>query len=253
MPPLLVAWVIDSVRGEAPSWIKTLIPSQDPWNMAVFLACLAILIFGLESFFQWLYQKGFKTLAQHVQHSLRIDTYDHLQRRELAFFEEHRLGNTLSILNDDVNQMERFMNTGFNEILQLGVVFIFSGVVLFSTSWQLALFSLTPIPVIILGSLWYQKKIAPKYLTVRNTVGELSNRLENNIAGISVIKSFTAEHFEKDRVASASDDYKQANIAAIKWNALCPLYTHSDCRWFCRRFINGELLDFEWIHLFNRW
>ncbi len=54
-------------------------------------------------------------MTKHVQHSLRINTYDHLHRRALAFFEEYRLRNTLSILNNDVNQMKGFMNTEFNK------------------------------------------------------------------------------------------------------------------------------------------
>ena len=216
MPPLLVGWVIDSLQGNPPAWI----PPGDAFQRAAFLAILAVLIFFFESLFQWMYQYGFLTLAQNLQHSLRIDAYENLQKREIAFFENHRVGETMAILNDDVNQLERFLNNGFNELVQLATLFVFAGAVLFSISWQLALVGLTPIPIIIGGSLYYQRIISPRYRSIREAVARLSSRLENNLSGILVIKSFTAEKFESDRLRNASEDYRKANFEAIKFSAL---------------------------------
>jgi len=100
----------------------------------------------------------------------------------------------MAMLNDDVNQIERFLNIGFNEILQLLVLFIFAGSVMFGVSWELAIVGLLPLPIVLWGSLLYQRLISPRYRKVREAVGALSSRLENNIAGIMVIKSFTAEN-----------------------------------------------------------
>ena len=126
MPPVLVGWVIDSVRREPPEWIANVVGTTDPWPLAVFLAVLGVVIFGFESLFEWAYQYGFMNLAQRVQHNLRTDAYNHIQMREIEFFENHRMGETMAMLNDDVNQIERFLNTGFNELLQLLVLFLFS-------------------------------------------------------------------------------------------------------------------------------
>jgi len=216
MPPLLVAWVTDSVGGHPPGWIQALLGPASPWTMAVFLSLLAVAIFGGESLFEWLFQKEFMTLAQDLQHRLRLDVYARLQSREMRFFENQRMGETLAIVNDDVNQLERFLNTGFNEILQLGVLFAFSLVVMLSVSWELSLIGLIPIPIILFGSALYQRQIAPRYDRVRQAVGALASRLENNLAGIQVIQSFTAEAFELERVQASSDEYRQANLAAIR-------------------------------------
>jgi ATP-binding cassette subfamily B protein len=167
-----------------------------------------------------MYQAGFMRLAQEVQHDLRMDVYNRLQSREIAFFEEHRLGEILAMLNDDVNQLERFLNTGFNELVQLAVLFAFSFVVMLPISWQLSLIAMAPIPVILWGSLLYQRRIEPRYRRVREGVGGLASRLENNIGGIHVIKSFTAEAFETERVRRASDEYRSANFEAIRLSAL---------------------------------
>jgi ATP-binding cassette, subfamily B, bacterial len=220
MPPLLVGWVIDSLRGKPPGWISSLAGTRDPWKMAVVLSGLSVVIFFFESLFQWMYQAGFMTLAQRVQHDLRMDVYNRIQSREIAFFEEHRLGEMLAMLNDDVNQLERFLNTGFNEFVQLAVLFGFAFAVMFPISWQLSLVAVAPIPLILWGSLLYQRRIEPRYRRVREGVGGLASRLENNVAGIHVIKSFTAEDFETERVRQVSAEYQRANFDAIRLSAI---------------------------------
>lgn len=220
MPPVLVGWVIDAVRRQPPAWIAKVAHTDDPLTLAAFLAGLGVGIFALESLFQWMYQYGFMILAQRVQHGLRMDAYERIQSREMEFFENHRMGETMAMLGDDVNQLERFLNVGFNEILQLLVLFAFAGVVMVGTSWELAALGLIPIPVILWGSLYYQRLVAPRYRRVREAVGRLSSRLENNIAGIQVIKSFTAEAYETGRVAEASLEYQEANRNAIRLSAL---------------------------------
>lgn len=220
MPPLLVAWLIASVSGHTPTWIYNFINIHDPLHLAIFFGALVIVVFGAESFTQWLYTYGFMTLTQRVQHALRLATYEKIQSRELAFFEQHRVGETMSMINDDVNQLERFLNDGLNEILQLITLIIFSTYVLFDNNVALALMGLSPIPVIVIWSLAFQKRLKPRYKKVRQAVGELATRLENNLSGITIIKSFTAENYELKRLSKASAAYAQANHEAIQITAL---------------------------------
>tara|TARA_B100000674_G_scaffold486373_1_gene494794 strand:+ start:1421 stop:3193 length:1773 start_codon:yes stop_codon:yes gene_type:complete len=220
MPPLLVAWVIDTVEGSTPEWITAILPNNSAWTVAIFLSVLGALIFLFESITQWVYQRQFQTTAQHVQHDIRCHTYQHLQHHDMAFFENIRLGQLIAIVNDDVNQMERFLNSIFNELIQLVVLCSFVLFVMASTCWQLALFSLIPVPIVIIGSIIYQHCISPYYQTIRHFVGELVARLENNLSGIAVIKSFAAEPFELNRVKKASMDYRDANIQAIQISTL---------------------------------
>ena len=220
MPPFLTAWLIDSVSGNIPGWIPEWTGLVNPWPVVVFVMILTAAIFLGESFFEWLFKRTFMRLAQRVQHDLRLDAYRKLQDRELAFFETQRTGNLMAILNDDINQLERFLNNSFNEIVQLVTLFLFAGWSLCAVSLQLGLVGMIPIPFILIGSFYYQKKIAPYYKDVRESVGHLGNRLENNISGILVIKSYTAEKFEEQRVAKVSEAYRDANFAAIQWSSV---------------------------------
>lgn len=219
MPPFLTAWIIDSVSGQIPQWIPLLTGWETPWQIVIFLAILSFAIFGFESFFEWLHKRGFMRLAQRLQHDLRLKAYTALQSQDMAYFESERTGNLMSMLNDDVNQLERFLNRSFNSIVQLITLVVFAGWSLISVSWQLGLISMAPIPFIIWGSVYYQRKIGPYYRQVREEVGALGNRLENNISGIQVIKSFTAEKYERKRMEQVSAGYRDANYRAIRWRA----------------------------------
>lgn len=220
MPPFLTAWFIDSVSGNPPVWMEKYLGYSDLLSIITFLSILTVFIFGMESLFEWMFKRGFLRLAQRAQHDLRVITYRKMQSREVAFFENQRTGNLMAILNDDINQLERFINSIFNEIIQLFVLAIFAGWALCITSLELGLIGMIPIPIIVIASFFYQRKVAPLYKKVREQVGWLAARLENNISGILVIKSFTAEKFEEQRVREASQAYRDANFQAIRWSSV---------------------------------
>ena len=218
-PPVLVGWAVDTVSRQPP-YVVSSIAGSEPLHQGLVLGTLAVLIFGFEGLFQWLHTVGFMRVAQAAQHDLRIDAYTQMQSREMAFFENHRVGETMSMLSDDVNQMERFLNTVFNDIVQMVALFIISAVILLSQSPMLTLVAIIPIPLIVWGSLYFQKLLGPYYTRMRQAVGHVNTRLENNIGGIAVIKAFTAEIFERDRLEEVSKLYRERNIDAIKMSAL---------------------------------
>jgi len=219
MPPFIIGWTVDVLSDQPPGWLASLFPGEGYWQLG-FCIALIFVIFSFESLTEWMLKSGFLKLAQRVQHDLRMEAYRHLQYREIAYFENNRTGNLMSMLNDDINQLERFLNDNLNQIVQLVVLFLFAGFAFGSISWELLISGLLPVPIIIWASVYYQQLIGPKYRAIRQAVGDLSSRLENNISGILVIKSFTAEAFEYKRVADASETYRNANFNAIKFSAL---------------------------------
>jgi ATP-binding cassette subfamily B protein len=219
MPPLIIGWAVDAASLDTPGWIESTFELSTVSSIALFFAGFIVVAFLFESLFEWMFSYGFMTLAQKVQHHLRMDAYKHLQSREIAYFEQQRTGNIMAILNDDINQLERFLNDSFNQIIQLFTLYIFAALTMGAMSWKLTLISLFPIPLILIGSFFYQRKIGPFYQLIRQTVGALASRLENNISGIMVIKSFTAENYEAKRLEEVSEEYMKANHRAIQWNA----------------------------------
>ncbi|MCB0225309.1 MAG: ABC transporter ATP-binding protein, partial [Anaerolineae bacterium] len=176
------------------------------------------------SIFQYAYAVLWLNLAQALQHELRIDAYAHVQSLEMAYFEDRSTGGLMAILNDDINQLERFLDIGANEILQLITTIMVIGGMFIVLVPSVAWMTILPMPIIIWGSIRFQKLLAPRYAAVREQVGVLNSQLSNNLGGIATIKSFTAEAYEVKRIAKESDYYQETNRRAIKLSsAFVPL------------------------------
>ena len=213
-PPVLIGLAVDVVVQQQDSWIASLgvtsIRGQFIW-----LSILTVIVWLLESVFEYAYHWLWRNLAQSIQHDLRLDAYGHLQSLELAFFEERSSGGLMAILNDDINQLERFLDHGANEVLQVITTVVIIGSAFFAMAPKLAWMAMLPMPLIIWGAIAFQKYLAPRYADVRERVSLLNGRLVNNLTGIATIKSYTAEAHEHQQVWSDSEAYRQSNRRAI--------------------------------------
>lgn len=222
-PPMLIGAAVDVVVQQQDSFLGRL-GVQDTGTQLLILAGLTVIIWVLESFFEYLFQIAWRNLAQTIQHDLRIATYDHVQHLELAYFEDRSTGGLLSVLNDDINQLERFLNGGANDIWQVVTTVVVIGGIFFYTAPEVAWMAMLPMPFIIWGSIRFQQTLAPRYAAVREQVGILNGYLANNLSGVATIKSFTAEKHELARITHESDIYRLANEKAIKFSsAFVPL------------------------------
>ncbi len=217
-PEILIGMAVDVVVKKQDSFIATL-GIRNVEQQLIVLTIITVVVWILESVSQYIYTNLWRNLSQKIQHHLRLDAYGHIQQLELAYFENQSTGNLIGILGDDINQLERFLDVGANEIIQVLTNAIVIGGVFFVLAPSLAWWSMVPIPIIIIGSIWFQKKLAPYYANVREKVGLLNGRLANNLGGITTIKSFTTEAYEIDRVRADSEAYRQSNRRAIKVSA----------------------------------
>jgi ATP-binding cassette subfamily B protein len=219
LPPLLLATTIDAVfLQDAPFSLPLLPDAWIPSGQAAqfwFAVGLIAASFVFAAVFHWVRNWGFNSFAQNIQHEIRTDTYDKMQRLNMDFFADKQTGEMMSILSNDVNRLERFLNDGMNSLFRLLVMVVGIAALLFWLNWQLALVALVPVPLIALFTYWFIQIIQPKYAEVRSTVGKVNSRLENNLGGITVIKSSNTESYESDRVDDVSGDYFDANWDAI--------------------------------------
>ena len=217
-PPLLIGIAVDVVVQKEDSLLADW-GIIDPWNQLIVLAIATFVIWGLESLFEYFYAILWRNLAQTVQHNLRLVTFDHVQHQAMSWFDEQQKGDLLAVMNDDINQLERFLDKGANDLLQVTTTVIVVGSVFLFLSWEIALFAVLPIPVILWGSFLYQKKLQSRYQEVRHTAGQLNALLENDLTGMATIQSFTSEEKELKRVETLSESYRSANKSAIRLSA----------------------------------
>ncbi|WP_017720431.1 ABC transporter ATP-binding protein [Kamptonema formosum] len=217
-PPGLIGVAVDVVVKKQDSLIAKL-GVKDIYGQFVILSVLTVIVWILESVFEYAYARLWRNIGQNIQHDLRQDAYRHMQELELAYFEERSTGALMSVLSDDINQLERFLDFGANEILQVTATAIIIGGAFFILAPSVAWMAMLPMPFILWGSVWFQRLLAPRYAEVREKVSLLNGQLGNNLTGITTIKSFTAEEYEAGRIQRESEAYRQSNHRAIALSA----------------------------------
>jgi ATP-binding cassette, subfamily B, bacterial len=213
-PPLLIGLAVDVVANDGDA-VFDRIGVETQRGQIVAIAVLTFVVWALESLFEYLHRVAWRNLAQDLQHDLRLDAYGHVQRLDHAWYQDRSTGDLMAVLNDDVNQLERFLDIGANEIVQVLTTVVAVGAVFFLLDPTVALLAIVPMPVILWGSFWFQRRLEPRYEAVRGQAGFLNGQLANNLLGMSTVKSFTAEDREAARIAGESDRYRRTNRRAI--------------------------------------
>ena len=217
-PPVLIGMAIDVVAAQEDSFLAQF-GYPDVYEQLYILTGITVVIWVLESIFQYFYAVLWRNLAQTAQHELRMSAYTHIQDLEMEWYSEQSTGSLMAIMNDDVNQLERFLDQGATDLLHVATTIIVVGAIMISVAPEVALLAILPVPIIVGGSFIYQRRIAVRYTKVRGKVADLSALLNNNLHGITTIKSFTAEEREAERVGDASMSYREANRDAIRLSA----------------------------------
>ncbi|WKZ83694.1 MAG: ABC transporter ATP-binding protein [Acidimicrobiia bacterium] len=222
-PPMLIGAAVDIVVRQEGSVLASF-GVRTPRSQIVVLALITFGIWLLESLFEYLHGVAWRNLAQTIQHELRIDAYTTMQTLELRYFEDRATGDLMAVLNDDVNQLERFLDRGANEILQVLTTAILIGAIFFYLAPGIAWLAFLPVPGILWGSFRFQRRLEPRYAAVRHQAAAVNAELSNRLGGIATIKAFTAEDDSVRRIAVESERYRAANRGAIRLSsAFSPL------------------------------
>jgi len=218
LPELLIGVAVDVVVNQKASFLARM-GLPEPMHQLYALVALTIAVWVFESLFEYLYALKWRGLAQNLQHDLRNAAYAHLQALPPDTIARERSGRLMALLNEDVNQIERFLNTGANDLIQVFVSSLLVGAVFFFLTASLAVLALLPIPLILFGAFWFQRRLYPRYAAAREAAATVSSRLNNNLAGMATIQAYTAEDFEAEHVRAASDAFRSRNSDAIRLSA----------------------------------
>jgi ATP-binding cassette subfamily B protein len=215
-PPFLIGAAVDLVVRREESFLAQRFGIVSTDTQLIVLGGLTFAIWFFESVFEYIQKILWRNLAQTIEHDLRMQAYRHVQGLDLAFFEDESTGGLMSVLNDDVNQLERFLDNGANSLIELATTVLIIGTAFFVMAPSVAWMAVLPMPFVIWGSIYFQRLVAPRYAAVREEVGILNSDLAGNLGGIATVKSFTAEEREDERIGQRSNAYREANRRAIQ-------------------------------------
>ncbi len=213
LPMVLVGLLIDSLElaGEG---LGSVGASTLAWyGLAVFGTFVGLAIFQTSSDYAW------DTLAQRVRHDLRVRLYGHMQKLDTAFFEERQTGDLMSVVSNDVDNLENFLADATTSIVRMVVTFVGIYGFLVWLDWRLALLLFAPLPFAVLAIRYFTRNVQPQYRRTREAVGSMNSIIGQNLQGMPVIQAYTAEAEQAVRINAQSAEYRDAAVAAARVRA----------------------------------
>jgi len=179
--PQLIAYAID--YGIAPRSLNVIL-------LAVGGLVTAALLRGL---FQFLQGYLAERASQGVAYDLRNDLFTKIERLGFGYYDRVETGQLVTRLTSDVEQIRTFVGSGVVQLAAAAVMLVGTTVLLFSLDWRLALVALSIVPVIFVLLLRFVRRIGPLFRGVQQTLGRLNSTLQEDLAGIRVIRTFARE------------------------------------------------------------
>ncbi|MHB9133287.1 MAG: ABC transporter ATP-binding protein [Armatimonadota bacterium] len=210
-PPRIIAYAVDYVlKGQRYGLIQQVVLL----SLGVYFATH---LFGFLRTY-WLHVAG-----QRMLHNLRTRLYGHYQQLSLTYYDNRQTGDLMSRMTGDVEQIEHIMVHGL-DVLIMG---LFSMALAFYYMYQyhpqLALLVLIPVPVLAISIFFFSRVVRTIYRAIRDRVGDLNAKLQDNISGIRVIKAFCREETELEHVTDDSVNVLSMNVKGIRmWSSFGP-------------------------------
>jgi len=218
---LVIPWIIRSLID---SLSQTPLPN-DIMEMVTRLSLIALAVFIARGFMQYIRSYQAHVAGWGVVADARKLVYQHLQRLSLRFYEDKQTGQLMSRLINDTELFERTIAHAMPEMFVNVLTLVGVMVILFSMSWQLAMLSLIPIPIIIITLIQYAKRVRPAFVYRQQELGTLNAILNDSISGVKEIQAFTREDLTMHRVGKQIETYLESNLKALKLMATyTPLY-----------------------------
>ena len=188
-------------------------------------------------------------VGQNVTRRLRNETYEHLNALSLDFYQERDTGNLMSRITQDVGRLRDFIASGLLDIISASVLLIYIAVIMFAENWQLALWTLIPIPCLIFFTVFFGHKMSKVFRVLWKRYANISTLLASTIPGVRVVKAFARERHEVSRFNEITYQLFHGEMNAAKLYTLYRpimgfiIFTGSILIWFVggQQIFNGEL------------
>jgi ATP-binding cassette subfamily B protein len=174
---------------------------------------VAALLGGLFTFLQgYLAERA----SQGVAYDLRNELFVKIERLGFAYYDRVETGQLVTRLTSDVEQIRTFAGTGAVQLAAAVVMLFGTTTLLILIDWRLALLALSIVPVIFVLLLRFVRRIGPLFRMVQQTLGRLNSILQEDLAGIRVIRTFVREDYEVSRYRSVNDELLDKNLETVR-------------------------------------
>ncbi len=159
-------------------------------------------------------------IGQKTIYDLRMETFKHLQKLGLRFFDRNPIGRLVTRVTNDIDVLNEMFTSGivmvFSDVFTILGIFYF----MFTMNWELALVSLSVLPVLFYGTFLFRKKARETYRDVRIHLARINTFMQEHITGMTVDQIFNREKKSYQKFSSINGDLRDANIRSIFYYAL---------------------------------
>ena len=211
LPPWLIKIVIDDV-----------LPGRNMDLLSWVLIGL-VLAYGLKNLCNSLRIRFNNMLEQRVVHRLRQEVFEALQRLSLNYYENRSTGEIMSRVVNDTEPVQRIFIDGFEGMLTATLTLVGITTILFVMNWKLAFLVLLPIPILVVGGVYFTRRVHRYYGEIRQHAADLNGYLQDALSGIRETMGFNRQTHERSRFEDMSRQYSQANLKAMYlWSVYSP-------------------------------
>ena len=184
---------------------------------ALLYALVAIVIFAvLRGVFAFLQAYWAEKNSQSVAYDLRNDLYAKIQRLSFSYHDKNQTGQLMIRATDDVEKVRLFIGQGLLQLVGAAILLVGTVIILFTSNASLAWAAMPILPVAIVTFIIFASLAQPMFTKVQQKLSHLNTVLQENLAGIKVIKAFTREKEQQTKFTNAADDTMNQQIAVSR-------------------------------------
>ncbi|MGE7667653.1 ABC transporter ATP-binding protein [Ureibacillus composti] len=202
--PIAVQWFIDK-----------LLPTNE-WNTIVKVSVLLLLVYVLSTILNFIVNYLGHKLGINIETDMRQDLFNHLQKQSFRFFDNNKTGHLMSRITNDLFDIGEFAHHGPEDFFIAIMTFIGAFAIMFNVNSTLALVALVAVPFLIWIVTFSNKKMNTAWKTMYGKIADVNGRVEDSVAGVRVVQSFTNEQFEMERFREQNGLFKSAKLYAYK-------------------------------------
>jgi len=186
------------------------------WFYSLALLALA----AISGVFRFVMRRVIIGASRGVEYDLRNDFFAHLQRLDLAYFEQHRTGDLMSRATSDLNAVRMMIGPAVMYSTTTGLTLIVAIAVMISIDPWLTLYSLVPLPFVSVSVALCGNAIHRRFGLIQEQLSEISAMTQETLSGVRVVRAYGQEPFEIERFSAANEEYVRRNKGLIRIQAL---------------------------------
>lgn len=202
--PIAVQWFIDE-----------LLPTNE-WNTIVKVSILLLLVYVLSTILNFIVNYLGHKLGINIETDMRQDLFNHFQKQSFRFFDNNKTGHLMSRITNDLFDIGEFAHHGPEDFFIAVMTFIGAFAIMFNVNPTLAYVALVAVPLLIALVTFSNKKMNAAWKEMYGKIADVNGRVEDSVAGIRVVQSFTNEQFEMERFREQNGFFRAAKLYAYK-------------------------------------